>query len=336
MRWFARAVDVDIGTLSALTVECKRCGRRVAVDGRLPKPGIRCPGCGFTFRISPNSRRASSGLVAAPAGEKTSAPPAWPSRVVELKRHPREEPSPGPPPAEKRPQSTGKAASNRSQAAWLTDESFRTLRTNLMIRLPEGSRLFLVTSSRPQEGKSTVAVNLGCSLLAVGKTVLLVDADLRRPTLHRFFGTSNEVGLTDVLAGRMRLADVCQQFPSGPMVLTSGRIPEDPQELLASAALERTLAELKSEFDFVIIDSAPYLAVADASLIAPRVDGVILVLRYGLVTESEAIRTKRRLESAGSRIVGAVFNCLENSAPDTYHPYSSQYALRDDMSRSPR
>jgi len=124
MRWFARAVDVDIGTLSALTVECKRCGRRVAVDGRLPKPGIRCPGCGFTFRISPNSRRASSGLVAAPAGEKTSAPPAWPSRVVELKRHPREEPSPGPPPVEKRPQSTGKAASNRSQAAWLTDESF--------------------------------------------------------------------------------------------------------------------------------------------------------------------------------------------------------------------
>src|SRR3990172_8512409 len=335
MRRWADAASIRSGPLAAPAVECKRCGRPVVVERGMPKRGIRCSRCGFTFRVSPDSRRVSSGLVASPEGETKSAPSPSPSRVVELKRPAPKEPSAAQPSAEKSGESTRGAASHRSTADWLTDESFRTLRTNLMLGLREDSRLFLITSSRPREGKSTVAVNLACSLPALGKRVLLVDADLRRPVLHRFFRIDNEVGLTDVLEGRKRLEDACHAFASGPMVLTSGRIPEDPQQLLASAALERTLAELKSEFDFVIIDSAPYLAAADASWIAPRVDGVVLVLRFGLVTESEAIRTKRRLESAGSRIVGAVFNCLENSAPDTYHPYSSQYALRDDMSRSP-
>lgn len=213
--------------------------------------------------------------------------------------------------------------------SWLTVESFRTLRTNLMLTLPEGAKLLVVTSSRPKEGKSTVAANLAGSLAAVGKSVLLVDADLRRPRLHEFFGVDNNSGLGDVLSGSRTLDDVLETVAQGLFLVTSGPTHVDPQALFTSGHFEAFAHAARARFDFVIFDSAPFLAVADTSLIVPRVDGVIFVLRYGLVTESEAIRTKIRLDAAGTPIVGAVFNAFEAADPDYYHPYSSYYTRQD-------
>lgn len=209
--------------------------------------------------------------------------------------------------------------------SWMTVEAFRTLRTNLMTRLPEDQKLLLVTSSRPREGKSTVAANLACSIAALGKSVLLVDADLRRPRLHDFFGVDNRLGLGDILSNGRALDDVLERVPEGPYLVTSGLPPLDPQALLTSDRFDALLDQVRGRFDVVLFDSAPFLAVADTSLIVPRVDGIVFVLRYGLVTESEAIRTKIRLDAAGTPVVGAVLNAFEATEPDYYHPYSSYY-----------
>jgi capsular exopolysaccharide synthesis family protein len=209
--------------------------------------------------------------------------------------------------------------------SWLSVEAFRTLRTNLLMRMSEDSKLLLITSSRPKEGKSTVAANLACSVAALGKSVLLVDADLRRPRLHQFFGIDNHAGLSDVLSDGRSVDDVLGRVPEGPYLVTSGPTPPDPQALLTSERFDALVDDVRGRFDMVLVDSAPFLAVADTSLIVPRMDGVVFVLRSGLVTESEAIRTKIRLDAAGTPVVGAVLNAFEATDPDYYHPYSSYY-----------
>jgi capsular exopolysaccharide synthesis family protein len=205
------------------------------------------------------------------------------------------------------------------------EEAFRTLRSNLLVRVREGDKAFLVTSAKPGEGKSTVAVNLAHVLAAGKRKVLLVDADLRRPRLHELFGIGNRQGLTDLLTEVAPPNAFYQDVGGGLTVLTSGALPCDPQELFLGDRFESIAGLMKNDFDVVLFDSAPVLAFADTTLLAPKMDGVILVLKSGEVTTAEGRVVRERLQSVHARLAGCVLTGVPNSHLQPYHPYASQY-----------
>lgn len=221
-----------------------------------------------------------------------------------------------------------RAVSRRDDAApTMMEESFRTLRTNLLIRRESDTRTFVFTSAMPGEGKSTITANLACSLAALRKRVLLIDADLRRSVAHRLFALPNGKGLADVLQGSAVAGAVWQETSQGPLVLTSGTTPEDPQTLFESDQFARLMTEVRRQFDFVLIDSAPLLAVADTTLMVPHVDAAVLVLRYGAVSEREASLAVERLRAARGNVIGCVLSQVTDT-DDSFHSYASDYVRK--------
>jgi len=207
-------------------------------------------------------------------------------------------------------------------------EAYRTLRTNVQFTAVDGeTKTILVTSAGPNEGKSATTANLAVSLAQAGKSVLIVDADLRNPTQHRLFGLSNSQGLSTALALDRPLADLWQEVISegvlleGLKVLTAGPIPPNPAELLGSKRMRRFLADLRTGFDTVLIDSPPAVAVADASILAQAVDGVILVLASGEVSRDFASRAKEQLDKVNAKILGTVLNKVDVKTKDYYYYY---------------
>ncbi len=189
-------------------------------------------------------------------------------------------------------------------------EAFRTVRTSLNYAADRRTtRVLLVTSPGPDDGKTLVAVNIAASYAQSGESVLLVDGDLRKPACHRELALSNRSGLTNVLVDSVALSDVVQDTSEqGLHVLTSGPTPPNPAELLDSAAMGRLLDTARKEYDHVVVDSPPTLVVADASILASKVDGIILVLVSGATRIDMAQETKNTLESARGRILGVVLN----------------------------
>lgn len=206
----------------------------------------------------------------------------------------------------------------------IMEESFRTLRTNLLLRRESDTRTFIFTSARPGEGKSTITANLACSLAALHKRVLLIDADLRRSAAHKLFDLPNDAGLADVLQGTAVPERVWQETSQGPVVLTGGPVPADPQTLFESEQFARLMRDARSHFDFVLIDSAPLLAVADTTLMMPHVDAAVLVLRYGTVSEHEASLALDRLLAAHGKVIGCVLSQVTQTG-DVFHSYASEY-----------
>lgn len=188
-------------------------------------------------------------------------------------------------------------------------EAFRKLRTNLQfLRVDNPPRVIVVTSSMPSEGKSTTAINIALALAENDHTVALVDGDLRRPRLDKYLGLVGSVGFSTVLAGRASLSDVLQKTAySGVTVLTSGSVPPNPSELLGSLAAKKVLDELRADFDFVVIDSSPLLAVTDAAILAAGADGVLVVARYGETKREQLAHAVGNLRSVGAPLLGAVF-----------------------------
>ena len=205
-------------------------------------------------------------------------------------------------------------------------ESFKSLRTRLVLEARSGARSFLITSARPSEGKSTVVASLACALAAVRHPVLVIDADLRRPRQHHLFDISNREGLTDALKGIRHAADLWQPTRYGPTVLTSGCRTRDPQYLLQSDRLSTVLAEAREHFEFILIDTTPVLAVDDACLLASRVDRTILVVKYAAVSEADGREAVERLLAARATIAGSVMN-QTTDARDAYHTYGADYVI---------
>ncbi|MDU0325775.1 polysaccharide biosynthesis tyrosine autokinase [Microbacterium sp. KSW2-21] len=199
-------------------------------------------------------------------------------------------------------------------------ESFRALRTNLQfLNVEGGPKLFVVTSSGPGEGKSTTTANLAIALAETGARVALLDGDLRLPRIADYMGIEGGVGLTDVLIGRVEVADVLQKWGRGQLfVLPSGPVPPNPAELLGSAAMSQLLATLTEHFDYVLIDAPPLLLVTDAAVLSKVTRGAIMVAASGKAKKQEFEGALRTLQTAGGRLVGVIMTMLPTRGPDSY------------------
>lgn len=159
-------------------------------------------------------------------------------------------------------------------------ESYRTLRTNIQYSsFDEECKSIVITSSEPGEGKSTTAANLALSLAQGEKKVILIDCDLRKPSIHKKFKISNLTGLSDVLIGQKKLIQVLKRHGDNLLLLTSGKIPPNPSEMLGSKAMKNLLKELRENFDYIIIDTPPVQAVTDSQVLSTEADGTLLVIK---------------------------------------------------------
>lgn len=213
-------------------------------------------------------------------------------------------------------------------------EAYRQLRTNIQFAsVDETPRTIVVTSALAGEGKSSVAGNLAMTLSQVGQRVCLVDGDLRRPSVADYFGLVGEAGLTTVLIGRAQLADVLQPVAPGLVAITSGTIPPNPSELLASERATELLRELEDQYDVVIIDAPPTLPVADAAVLANSADAVLFVARFGKTSKHQLEVAVRGLQQVNARILGVVLNMAPSKgARGNYYGYGHSYSYQSDKS----
>ncbi|RAG85743.1 hypothetical protein DN069_09535 [Streptacidiphilus pinicola] len=187
-------------------------------------------------------------------------------------------------------------------------EGYRRVRTNLrFVPSDRGAKVLAVTSALPGEGKTSTAVNLAAALAETGARVCLVDADLRRARVADTLGLTRSAGLSTALLGQAGLDDVLQHLDTF-TVLASGPLPSNPTELLGTEAMRRTLLDLAERFDHVLVDTAPLLPVADATVLAPAVDGYLLVVRAHRTTRRELARSVRALQHTGTALTGTVLN----------------------------
>ena len=203
-------------------------------------------------------------------------------------------------------------------------EAYRTLRTNIQFgALDRAIKTIMVTSAGPGEGKSTTIANLAIAFAQAGHKCLLIDADLRRPVLHKVFGLDQRRGLSAVLVGKVELAEAIQSVKAVPglQVLPSGPLPPNPAEMLGSKQWQGLLQEMRESFDLVLIDAPPVIAVADASILAPQTDGVILVLDAGSVPRQAAQQAKDQLDKVSTRFLGAVLNNVRVEDDYQYYYY---------------
>ncbi len=209
-------------------------------------------------------------------------------------------------------------------------ECMRAVRTNLLFMSPDKPfRRMLVTSSGPQEGKSTTVINLGIAMAQSGQRVLIVDTDMRRPRIHKAFKVSNDLGVSSLVVGEGKIDDCVKTTDvPGLFVLPCGPVPPNPAELLHTRAFADLLEQLSSRFDRVILDSPPVAAVADAVVLSTQVDGVVLVLRAGRTQRDLARRTVRALRDVKAPLFGAMLNDVDLARAqygDYYYGYSYRY-----------
>lgn len=206
-------------------------------------------------------------------------------------------------------------------------EQYRTIRTNIQYAsVDQAIRSIVVTSTGPMEGKSTTTANLAVVFAQQGKKTLLIDADLRKPTAHYTFQLPNTFGLTSVLTKQAELMDAVHMTEvENLFVLTSGPIPPNPAELLASVSMEYLLKEAYNLYDFILFDTPPVLTVTDAQVLANLADGSILVTSSGTTDRDGAIKAKEILTSAQAKLLGAVLNNKKADKDTHYYYYYAEH-----------
>jgi len=203
-------------------------------------------------------------------------------------------------------------------------ESYRALRTSLLLSNSGAPpKVIMVTSALPQEGKTTTSINTAVVLAQKGVRVLLIDADLRRPSIHKTLGMGPHSGLSNVLTGSATLEDTITQTAILPnlFVLPAGTPPPNPAELLASSNMRDVLNQLREQYDHVVVDTPPSLSVTDAVVLSPRADAVVLVIRSGQTTKQALRRSRNTLLQVNAKVVGVLLNAVDLSSPDYYYYY---------------
>lgn len=218
-------------------------------------------------------------------------------------------------------------------------EAYRSIRTALFVSThAAGDKVIQVTSPEPQDGKTTLIANLATAIAQSGKRVLLIDADMRCPKQHSLFGLRAEIGLADVLNGDIQLLNAVQQSAIPKLdVLTAGNLPANPAELLSGPGMTRVLKDARSEFDFVLVDSPPLLAVSDPCVIAPNTDGVLLTVRLNKSRQDVVRRARETLVTHGIKVVGVVVNGVDSAEGngDSYGYHNSLGYYREVPSDAP-
>ena len=188
-------------------------------------------------------------------------------------------------------------------------EAYRTLRTNIQFSsLDKPLHTLLATSTAPDEGKSTTLANLAVTMAQAEQRVILVDCDLRRPTLHTLFDLPNDIGLTSMILAQDDAPPLQETSVPGLSLLASGPLPPRPADILGSRRMEAVIARLRAEADIVLFDTPPVNAVTDAAVLATKVDGVLLVFQAGKTRRDAARQARQILEKVKANIVGVVLN----------------------------
>jgi polysaccharide biosynthesis transport protein len=220
-------------------------------------------------------------------------------------------------------------------------ESYRALRTSLLLsNLGAPPKVIMITSALPQEGKTTTSINCAVVLAQKGIRVLLIDADLRRPSIHKTLGMGPRSGLSNVLTGSATLEQTITRSPILPnlSVLPAGTPPPNPAELLASTNMRDVLEKLRGQYDHIVVDTPPTLSVTDAVVLSPRADAIVLVIRSGHTTKQALRRSRDILMQVNAKVSGVLLNAVDLSSPDYYYYYEYQgkYSryYRDDESHN--
>ena len=202
-------------------------------------------------------------------------------------------------------------------------ESYRSLRTNIQFAgVDHELKTIMVTSTGPSEGKSTTIANLAVTMAQSERKTLLIDADLRKPTIHHTFDLNHRFGLTTLLAGQSSMEESVQETTIANLsVMASGPIPPNPAEMLNSKAMKRFIQEASLRYDQVLFDAPPIIAVTDPQILASLVDGVILVIDSGKTNKDVAVKAKMQLENVKANIIGVVLNNKEMSGDGYYYYY---------------
>jgi succinoglycan biosynthesis transport protein ExoP len=232
-------------------------------------------------------------------------------------------------------------------------ESYRSLRTNaLFIATANNLKSVMITSASMNEGKTTTAINLAITLAQIGKRVLLIDVDLRSPSIHHYFGLDKDPGFSDVILGNANWKDVGRSITDIMMgeikvddimvtpgmdnlnIITSGALPAHPAEFLNSPLVPKLIEEISENYDFVIFDAPPVLPVADPIILGSKVDGVFVVYKVGIISRYALKRTKLLLENVGAKVLSTILNDFKPEAsPDFFHGSYYQYARKDDFDK---
>lgn len=208
----------------------------------------------------------------------------------------------------------------------IASEQFRTIRTNIQFSMIDKKlKTISVTSSVPNSGKTIFSTNLATTFATEENRILIVDTDLKRPTIHKVFKTDNIQGLTSLITNKeLQLKDLVKEsFVDNLYYLTSGVLPPNPSDLLSSKRMDDIITEMKEHFDLIIFDTPPVLAVTDAQIIGSKVDGTVVIVPEGEVTKEEVKKTAELLKNVNAKVLGSVMNKVKNEN-DTYYYYGAE------------
>ena len=199
-------------------------------------------------------------------------------------------------------------------------EAYRSLRSNIEYSsFDDEYRAIVVTSSVPGEGKSTTSGNLALSLAQSGNKVLLVDCDMRKPSIHKKFKISNMSGTAELLLRKESFEDVANCYNENLTIITAGKIPPNPSEMLSSRAMTAFIKEMKNEFKYIILDTPPLQAVTDAQVLSTKADGVLLVVRAGSTKREMVLNSVDLIKKVHGKTIGTVLNGVENKKNNYYY-----------------
>lgn len=213
-------------------------------------------------------------------------------------------------------------------------ESYRTLRTNIQYSsFDKEYRTIVVTSSEPGEGKTTTTVNLAFALSQGEGKVLLVDCDMRKPSVHKDFNISNESGLSDLLSHMKTMEEVMVKYDESLTLIPAGKVTPNPAEMLGSRAMGAFLEEMREHFDYIVLDTPPLMAVTDAQVLSTKVDGTILVVKAGSTRKETVMNSVNLIKKVNGTLIGTVLNRVEKSKEKYYYYYGDEENIKKSHKR---